>query len=791
MSSTSVDARVDRAAGRAPAAGAEHSTPHRWWVLAVIGLAQLMVVLDATIVNIALPSAQADLGFSNDGRQWVITAYSLAFGSLLLLGGRLADLFGRKTTLLIGLVGFAAASAVAGASTSLGMLIAGRAVQGAFGALLAPAALSLLTTTFTDPKERARAFGVFGALAGSGGAIGLLLGGLLTEHLNWRYTLYVNLAIAVVAVIGAVVFVRRPAMSQRPKLDLLGTILAAGGVFGLVYGFSNAATHSWSNWMCWAFLAAGAVVLLAFALWEHRAAHPLLPLRVPGDRNRGASYIAVFITGAGIFGIFLFLTYYLQETLHYSPVKTGLAFLPMIGLLVAFSQLSQNVLAPRLGGKPVVPVGAALAAGGMIYLTRLGLTSGYAGDVLPALLLIGAGVGMVMPTAMSLATLGVAPHDQGVASAMVNTMQQVGGSIGTALFSTLAATAATNYVKDHQPATRLTLAHAALHSYATVYWWAAGFFAAALLIALLLYRAGSPMRQRRAAQQDAEEAIADHQPVLGAGGAADGGAVATPSRSGPAAVHAAAGSTLVSGRVVDTGGTIVSQAAVTLISPSGRQLGATTVADDGRYAFAVPAVGSCVLLGSAAGYQPQADLINVGTGSLSYDLTLSRIAGLHGTVRAAGAPVAGALVVATDTRGVVTGSVVTGADGGYRFTDLPPGDYALTVDAIGHQPAATTIAVSDGSPTVQDVTLNPAGTLRGSIRGLDGRPLNDARVTLIDPAGDVVAEHTTGEDGTYAFTDLAGHEYTLIASGYAPLATSVQLGTDNRDDFDVYLSHSA
>ncbi|MFJ6901886.1 MFS transporter [Streptomyces hokutonensis] len=504
MSSTSIGARVDdAAAGRAPAAGAEHHTPHRWWVLAVIGLAQLMVVLDATILNIALPSAQADLGFSNDGRQWVITAYSLAFGSLLLLGGRLTDLFGRKTTLLIGLFGFGAASAAAGASNSLAMLIAGRAVQGVFGALLAPAALSLLTTTFTDPKERARAFGVFGAIGGSGGAIGLLLGGLLTEHLNWRYTLYVNLLIAAVAAIGAVVFVRRPAMPPRPKLDLIGTILAAGGVFCLVYGFSNAETHGWSNWMCWGFLAASTAVLLAFVLWERKAAHPLLPLRVLADRNRAASYISMFITGAGIFGIFLFLTYYLQQTLHYSPVETGLAFLPLIGALMVFSQLSMIVLAPRLGGKPIVPTGFALAAGGLIWLTDLGLTSTYAAHVLPPLLMIGAGIGMAMPTGMSLATLGVAPHDQGVASAMVNTMQQVGGSIGTALFSTLAATAATDYIKDHQPPTRLAVAHAALHSYATSYLWAAGFFATGLLITLVLYRKGSPMKHMRAAQKAA------------------------------------------------------------------------------------------------------------------------------------------------------------------------------------------------------------------------------------------------------------------------------------------------
>jgi hypothetical protein len=299
---------------------------------------------------------------------------------------------------------------------------------------------------------------------------------------------------------------------------------------------------------------------------------------------------------------------------------------------------------------------------------------------------------------------------------MVNTSQQVGGSIGTALFSTVAAAAATNYIKDNQPTTRLTLAHAALHSYATAYWWAAGFFAAALLIALLLFRVGSPMRQMRAAQEVAvaEEAVAAYQPVPGLDSAADGsGATATPSHGGSAAVQAAAGSASVSGRVVDMDGTIVSQAAVTLISPSGLQLGATTVADDGRYAFDVPASGSCVLVGSAAGHQPQAALINVGTGPVSYNLTLSPIAGLHGTVRAAGAPVAGAQVVATDARGMVTGSILTGADGGYRFTDLPPGDYVLTVGAIGHQPAATAIAVSGSSPTVQDVTLNQAATLRG------------------------------------------------------------------------------
>ncbi|MCF3965190.1 DHA2 family efflux MFS transporter permease subunit, partial [Streptomyces fuscigenes] len=474
-------------------AGAEERRhpPKRWWALAVIGLAQLMVVLDATIVNIALPSAQQDLGFSNDGRQWVITAYSLAFGSLLLLGGRLADLLGRRRTFLIGLVGFAGASALGGAANGFTMLVVARALQGLFGAVLAPSAMSLLTTTFVDPKERSRAFGVFGAIAGSGGAIGLLLGGVLTEHLDWRWTLYVNDAIAVFAVIGALVFVRGAAPAQRPKLDLLGTVLVAAGLFGVVFGFANAETHDWSNWMCWAFLAAGGVLLVLFTLWETRAKHPLLPLRVLADRNRASSYVSVFISGAGMFGVFLFLTYYLQQTLHYSPVQTGLGFLPMVGMLMLTAQLATNLLIPRIGPKPVVPVGMGLAGAGLVWLTALDLHSTYPAHVLPGLLLLGVGLGLVMPPAMSLATLGVQPRDQGVASATVNTMQQVGGSIGTALFNTIAATAATRYAKDHIGEHDLPV-QAALHSYASAYWWAAAFFAGGLVVSALLYRRGRP-----------------------------------------------------------------------------------------------------------------------------------------------------------------------------------------------------------------------------------------------------------------------------------------------------------
>jgi EmrB/QacA subfamily drug resistance transporter len=478
----------------------------RWITLVVVGLAQLMVVLDATVVNIALPSAQADLGFSDGDRQWVITAYSLTFAGLLLLGGRLSDLIGRKRTFVVGLVGFAVASALGGAAGSFELLVAARALQGAFGALLAPTALAVLTTTFTVPKERARAFGVFGAIAGAGGAVGLLLGGVLTEALDWRWNLYVNVPIAAVALVGAFLYVPRiDRTGPRPRLDVPGTLLVSGALFGLVYGFSNAETGGWDAPLTWGMLAASAVLLTAFVAWQTRAAHPLLPLSIVLDRNRGAAYLSVLIAGAGMFGVFLFVTYYLQLTLGYSPIQTGLAFLPMIGMLVLAAQLGTNVLVPRFGPKALVPAGMTLGAVGMFSLTFLDASSTYAANVLAPLMLIGLAMGTIMPASMQTATLGVDRQFAGVASAMVNTSQQVGGSIGTALLNTLAATAAADYLAAHTPATEAIGMEAAITGYATAYWWGAGFFAlGALLSALLFRRRGDGLSLAQPAVRPAE-----------------------------------------------------------------------------------------------------------------------------------------------------------------------------------------------------------------------------------------------------------------------------------------------
>jgi EmrB/QacA subfamily drug resistance transporter len=423
--------------------------PKRWGILAVVVVAQLMIVLDASIVTIALPSAQHALNISTANRQWVITAYTLAFGGLLLLGGRIADFSGRKRMFVVGLLGFAGASALGGLAVNEAMLFSARALQGAFAALMAPAALSILTITFQhDVKERAKAFGAYGAVSGAGGAIGVLLGGVLTQYVSWRWCLLVNVPIAVLASIGAVAVVHESRAEGSTRYDVPGAVLSTIGLASLVYGFTKAASDGWGSSTTIILLVAAAVLLVAFVLVETKTSHPLLPLRVVRDRNRAGAFLASLLTGAGLFAMFVFLSYYLQSVLHYSALKAGLAFLPFaFGIIVAAG--ASTGLVPRVGPRIPMTAGLLLAAGGLAWLTQIGVQGDFWLHVAPQEILMSVGLGVAFPAFSSTALIHVRDRDAGVASALVNTTQQIGGSLGTALLNTLAATATASYLAAH------------------------------------------------------------------------------------------------------------------------------------------------------------------------------------------------------------------------------------------------------------------------------------------------------------------------------------------------------
>ncbi|MGW0538666.1 MFS transporter [Streptomyces sp. NPDC003032] len=458
--------------------------PRRWKALVVICLAQLMIVLDSTILNIALPSAQRELGFGDSSRQWTITAYALTFGGLLLLGGRIGDRWGRRPVFITAAAGFAAASALGGLAVNTGMLLGARALQGVFAALLAPAVLSLIALTFTETRERAKAFGVMGAMAGSGGAIGLLLGGLLTQYWGWRWTLLVNIAFAVVAVVGALAYItdRSTATARAARLDLPGAVLATGGLAALVFGFTRAEQNGWSSAGALGLFALALVLLIVFVLVEQRVKAPLLPLRVVLDRNRGGAYLAMLLSVAGMFAMFLFITFYLQVVKGFSPLQTGLAFLPMSVATVAGSTQIGARLAPRLPARSLMAPALLVAAAGMAVLAQITPHTSYAAVVLPGMLLLGLGLGTAFTTVFGLVNAGVDPQDTGVASALVNTSQQIGGAIGTALLNTIATSSTASYLSGHPGARTAGMAH----GFATATWAGAAILTASALLVMAL-----------------------------------------------------------------------------------------------------------------------------------------------------------------------------------------------------------------------------------------------------------------------------------------------------------------
>ncbi|WP_029433105.1 MFS transporter [Blastococcus sp. URHD0036] len=479
-----------------PAPAVDGPDPKRWLALAVIAIAQLMIILDASIVNVALPAIQTDLGITDANLQWVITAYTLAFGGLLLFGGRIADFMGRKRSFIFALVGFAIASGLGGIAPNEGLLFAARALQGAFAALMAPAALSILTLTFTEPKERARAFGVFGAISGGGAAIGLILGGVLTEYASWRWTLGVNVPIALAAAFFAISLVRESRAEGDRHFDIPGVLLSAVGLVSLVYGFTKAAEQGvgWGDPLTITLLVVAVVLLAAFVVWETRTEHPLLPTRVILDRVRGGSYLLFLLVGAGLFAMFLFLTLYFQRTLGYTPLEAGFAFLPFSGGIILGAGVVSQLL-PRVGPRPLMITGLAMAVVGMLLLTRIGVESSYVTQVLPSEILISLGMAATFVPTSSTALIGVEPRDAGIASAVLNTAQQVGGSLGLAILTTIFASSVTGWFEDNaaklaDPAFAATAeAQANVSAYHVAFASAAGILALGLLLAIFLIKA--------------------------------------------------------------------------------------------------------------------------------------------------------------------------------------------------------------------------------------------------------------------------------------------------------------
>ena len=468
-----------------PAVTSEAPDPKRWRALFVIAMAQLMVILDASIVNIALPSAQADLGITDSDRQWVVTAYTLAFGGLLLLGGRIADYWGRKRAFVLGLVGFALASALGGLAPTAGMLFGARALQGVFAALLAPAALSLITVTFTESKERAKAFGVYGAISGGGAAIGLIVGGALTEYASWRWCLLVNVPFALITVALAIPFVKESRAHGDTSYDIPGAVTATLGLVTLVYGITKAGTNGWTDSVTLTFFVAALVLLAAFVVIETRTRNPLLPLRVVEDRNRGGSFLGMFLTAGGLFAMFLLLSYYFQGVLGYSALKSGFAFLPFsIGIIISAGLASQML--PRFGPRPLAFGGLVSASLGMLWLTRLDATPQFVTHVLPAEALMSLGLGFVFVSLSATALFGVSPHDAGVASGLLNTAQQIGGSLGIAVMNTIAASATTAYILANGPAAAQA---GVVHGFTVAFAVSAGVLAVAAVVVLITINA--------------------------------------------------------------------------------------------------------------------------------------------------------------------------------------------------------------------------------------------------------------------------------------------------------------
>lgn len=810
----------------------------RWLGLVVIAIAQLTIVVDATIINVALPAMTEDLHISEADRQWVLTGYTLAFGGFLLLGGRIADYLGLLKTFNIGLIGFGIASAVAGAAPNLEVLLVARAAQGLFGALMAPASMALLAVTFKDPKERGKAFAIFGAVAGGGSAIGLLLGGVLTEYASWRWTMFINIPITLIAVAGGVMLLKEFRPAHPGRLDIIGTVLGTAGLLLIVYAFSEAERNGWAQNRTLFLLFFGVALLVVFVLSQRMVANPVLPLRVLANRTRAGANLAVLLAAVAMFGAFFWQTFFMQGVLGYSPVQTGVGFLAVtFGIIVSSAVVSSLVtkVSPRL----IMGVGLLMASAAALLMVRINLESTYMKDLLPAMVLGGLGMGAVFVPAFNAATIGVEPRDASIASASINTAQQIGGSLGVALISTIAANRTADWMADKPTDDPRTVMEGLVEGYVAASVWSAAILALAAVLIFLLVNVknldlshagefGAPpvydeLEPALLPQPAVAAAVAAPGPVpplpaqappvpalagesfpavpspAMSNGHADTNGAGDPHRIERPPAWAAAGGarpTLprregahdgpapnVRIHVCDASGAPLDGAVLTLLDGVGRHLDRGWTGDDGNAGFPVAGPAELVLVVRHRGYRPTAQTVHVphagptAEREVALTITLSPAVVLHGTVRAAGVrrPIAGALVELTDETGTVLASTRTDDRGGYQLADLTPGTRTLVVTPDHAAPVATRVELGASGAVQHDVALSGRSGVAGIARGPEGTPLPDAIVWVSDESGHVVAQTRTDNGGAYRLYDLPPGSYTLSAVGYPPATVELEV----------------
>lgn len=811
---------------------------HRQIMEALSGLllGMFVAILSSTIVSNALPEIIGDLGGGQSAYTWVVTASLLAMTATTPLWGKLSDLFSKKALVQIALIIYVLGSVVAGLSQSAGMLIACRVVQGiGVGGLSALA--QIVMAAMIAPRERGRYSGYLGATFAVATVGGPLLGGVITDTdwLGWRWCFYVGVPFAIIALIVLQKTLKLPVVKRNVKVDWSGAFFISAAVSLLLLWVTFAGDkYDWMSWQTGAMVGGSVVLGLIFLLVESKASEPIIPLRLFRNRTITLASLASLFVGVGMFAGTVFFSQYFQLARDKSPTMSGVMTIPMIAGLFVSSTVSGQVITKTGKWKAWLVSGGVLLTGGLGLLGTIRYDTEY-WHIAIYMALMGLGIGMMMQNLVLATQNQVAPEDLGSASSVVTFFRSLGGAMGVSALGAVMSTRITGYVKDGLedlgpkaagmghggtgggaipdldalPAPFRTVMESAYgHGIADVFLIAAPMAIIALLITLFIKEV--PLRtsgglaqaaetsQAPAASPAASASVADEQPVLASVGAhteagPDGtqklAAVAS-SATGDAPLQTTGGGTPVHGFVRGAESTPVPRAAVTLISLGGRQLGRAVAQGDGSYAVDAPGAGSYVLIASADGFQPQASTIVVSDEALMYDILLSGTSGLSGVVRASDGklPVAGAMVIVTDVRGDVLATGLTGEQGDFTFAELVPGQVTIAVNAAGHRPMALPVEVGAVGVTRVELELNAGSQVLGTVRAAGG-PLNDARVTLVDAAGNVVATATTGSDGAYAFTDLDSGEYTVIATGYPPVATGLTVAGEGVGDHDIELAH--